>query len=149
MSESEAPPLTATAVKATLSVLAFGLLVVGLMYWSLNRGQTSTNGTCGGRSRVGDVKGLLHDAKLSPTYSTLGGRCEYLLSPRGGVKTAPLVAYKATLPGRNCKLKWEEPKKSFLCDKSVVAWAALQEWPSREVTEGPQAGSFEIDFGPN
>ena len=139
--------LTGTAMKATLSILVIGFALVGVMYWSLNRGATSTNGQCGGKARVGDVKGLLTDAKLSPTYSTLGGRCEYLLSPRDGVKTAPLTAYKATLAGRECKLKWEEPKKAFLCGSDVVLWPELQTWPSREIREGPQAGSFEIDFG--
>lgn len=146
-SATNAPSLTSTAVKATAAILAIGFAIVGLMYWSLNRGGGSDDGRCGGKARIGSIEGLLTDAKLSPTYSTLGGHCEYLLSPKDGVKTAPLTAYKTTVPGRDCKLKWEEPKKAFLCDGAIVRWPELQTWPSREITEGEFAGSFEVDFG--
>ena len=151
MTDTSPPPGSTSQAKtiilAALSIVTVGLLIAGGMYWSLNRGAPRrTTADCTGVQSIGSVEGLTHDAKLSPYYGTIGGRCEYWIALRN---TTELVAYKAEPVGRTCKIHYEAPKNGFLCDGKLVAQSALQTWPGSNVTTGPKAGSFEIDFGPN
>jgi hypothetical protein len=130
-----------TIALATLSVLAIGLLIAGAMLWVLNRGDATAD--CSGRRPIGLAAGLEIDAKLSPFNGTLGGHCEYWVVYRDG----KLQAAKPHVPGRECTLDWYAPINGFRCNGKPVEWNELQYWPSRVITDGDVAGTFEVDFG--
>ncbi len=159
------PGLTKVVVLATLSVLVVGGLIAGGLAWSLHlygggsscpaaapAGVTTTTEplTDSGPITapwvvVGDAGGLTDQAKLSPYYLTLGGRCEYWLTLRNGT----LYAVKARIEGLPCAVIWNDPKDNFICnqDGRIVPWDELERWPARVIKSGPRKGTFAINFG--
>jgi hypothetical protein len=109
--------LRLVAVAIFLVVAAGGLIAAGLL--------TAMGGsdapTCG-RLPLGAADSFREQLEGGPQFRTGGGECGFYLALDGG----EIVAYKLTLEGRDCTVRYESER--FWCDDEPVPSADLEQY---------------------
>lgn len=127
-------------VGATIVSLGVGVML-GLA-WVTGRGDDRP---CDGEVDVGYAPNLIEAAAVEPFFQAINERCQYWLAIDAG---GDVVAYKTTLPGRDCSVRWDIELTSWRCGATAVDASDLERWPVRvdDTDDGPP--TLVIDFGP-
>lgn len=135
-------PLWRFGVLVGVCVLGAGIAIMFGLIWVSGRGGGAA---CDGPVNLGDEANLRETVAAEPIFQAVSSRCQLWLTTddRGA-----LVAYRATLPGRTCTVRWDIGLESWRCGVDEVAETDLARWPLTIDTRSPRA-TVVIDFGPN
>lgn len=123
-------------------VVALGFATMWGLTWITGRGDEPA---CDGEVDLGYAPSLTEAAGVEPFFQAVNERCQFWLAIDGD---SEVVAYKPTLPGRDCRVRWDIELERWSCGVEEVEPTDLEQWRLR-VNE-PTGGlpTLVIDFGP-
>jgi hypothetical protein len=108
-----------------LVLAAGGLILTGILV-SIRGGHSPT---CA-RLSLGAVDSIRDELQGGPEFRTGGGACNFYLALDGG----DVVAYKITLPGRDCTVRWHDD--AYWCGSEQLTPDQLAQYPTTIETVG-------------
>jgi hypothetical protein len=138
--DTQPQPVWRFGVAVALAMIVAGVMVMVSLIWISGRGGGSA---CDGPVNLGDEANLRETVVAEPVFQAVSSRCQLWLTTD---TTGALVAYKATLPGRDCTVRWDIGLESWQCGSAEIAPEDLARWPLSIDTRGGRP-TVVIDFG--
>lgn len=138
--DAHAQPIWRFGVAVALAVIVAGVAVMAGLIWISGRGGGSA---CDGPVNLGDAANLRETVVAEPVFQAVSSRCRLWLTVDA---KGDLVAYKATLPGRDCDVRWDIGRESWQCGDEEIAPVDLARWPLTIDTSSARP-TVVIDFG--